>query len=558
MRRHRTAWIVTALVLLTILAVGLAACGGSSGSGGGGSASPTSGTPVKGGTLTVTFQGEPTELDPAIAWEITSWGIERLTYQTFLTYASKPGLEGTELVPDLATEVPSAENGGISADGKVYTFHLRQGVKFAPPVDREVTADDFKWSFERMMVEPLAPATFFYTGIVGAQDFIDGKAKEISGYKVVDDYTVEITLEKPDGAFLLAMTMPFTSVMPKEWAKQVGKDIKRKPLGTGPYIITDWTPGQSISAEKNPNYSGPDQYVDAMKFVFTANPSTALLQLERGEVDVLGDGIPAADYQRTKADPTWGKYVYDASEIATYYVFMNVNEKPFTDLKVRQAVNYAIDTQRLQKVLAGQTKALNQILPDGMPGYQPDKTFYTYDPEKAKQLLSEAGFPNGFEVTFYGHNVDPFPKIAQAVQADLEAVGIKAKIKLMDKATYWDFISLPQSHAGIGLTDWYMDFPDPSDFIGPLYTHPIEGGANANFYTNPEVEKLYEESNSELDPATRIAMFEQMNDIIMGDAPSAILYQPVFNGMYGKNVGGYYYHQVWNLQFQQMWKLDGK
>ena len=558
MRRHRTAWIVTALVLLTILAVGLAACGGSSGSGGGGSASPTSGTPVKGGTLTVTFQGEPTELDPAIAWEITSWGIERLTYQTFLTYASKPGLEGTELVPDLATEVPSAENGGISADGKVYTFHLRQGVKFAPPVDREVTADDFKWSFERMMVEPLAPATFFYTGIVGAQDFIDGKAKEISGYKVVDDYTVEITLEKPDGAFLLAMTMPFTSVMPKEWAKQVGKDIKRKPLGTGPYIITDWTPGQSISAEKNPNYSGPDQYVDAMKFVFTANPSTALLQLERGEVDVLGDGIPAADYQRTKADPTWGKYVYDASEIATYYVFMNVNEKPFTDLKVRQAVNYAIDTQRLQKVLAGQTKALNQILPDGMPGYQPDKTFYTYDPEKAKQLLTEAGFPNGFEVTFYGHNVDPFPKIAQAVQADLEAVGIKAKIKLMDKATYWDFISLPQSHAGIGLTDWYMDFPDPSDFIGPLYTHPIEGGANANFYTNPEVEKLYEESNSELDPATRIAMFEQMNDIIMGDAPSAILYQPVFNGMYGKNVGGYYYHQVWNLQFQQMWKLDGK
>ena len=142
--------------------------------------SDASAAPVKGGTLTVTYQGEPTELDPAIAWEITSWGIERLTYQTFLTYASKPGEAGTELVPDLATEVPSAENGGISADGKVYTFHLRQGVKFAPPVDREVTAQDFKYSFERMMVEPLAPATFFYTGIVGAQDFMDGKAKEIT------------------------------------------------------------------------------------------------------------------------------------------------------------------------------------------------------------------------------------------------------------------------------------------------------------------------------------------------------------------------------------------
>jgi len=559
MRGQTKTWVAVALVALLALALGLAACGGSSTSGGASSSAAAAGQPVKGGTLTVTYQGEPTELDPAIAWEITSWGIERLTYQTFLTYASKPDVAGTELVPDLATEVPTAENGGISADGKTYTFHLKQGVKFAPPVDREVTAADFKYSFERMMVEPLAPATFFYTGIVGAQDFIDGKAKEITGFKVVDDYTVQITLQKPEGSFLMAMTMPFTSVLPKEWVKQVGKDIKRKPLGTGPYVITDWTPGQSITTEKNTNWTGDNsQWVDGMKFIFTANPSTALLQLQRGEVDVLGDGVPAADYARIQQDPTWSKYTLDASEIATYYVFMNVREKPFTDAKVRQAVNYAINTARIQKLLAGQAKALNQIYPAGMPGYQADETFYTYDPAKAKQLLAEAGFPNGFKVTFVSHNVDPMPKLAQAVQNDLSAVGIDCSIKLMDKATYWDYISLSASHAAIGLTDWYMDFPDPSDFIGPLYTHPSEGSSNANFYTNPEVEALYKASNTELDPVKRIDMFVQMQDIIMGDAPSAILYQPVFNGMFGKDVGGYYYHQVWNLQFQEMWKLDGK
>ncbi len=308
--------VAVALAALLALGLGLAACGGSS-DGGGASPAASSGTPVKGGTLTVTYQGEPTELDPAIAWELTSWGIERLTYQTFLTYASAPGEPGTQLVPDLATEVPSAENGGISADGKTYTFHLKKGVKFAPPVNREVTAADFKYSFERMMVEPLAPATFFYEGIVGATEFMDGKAKEITGYKVVDDYTVEITLKEPEGSFLLAMTMPFTSVLPEEWVKQVGKDIKRKPLGTGPYVITDWTNGQSITAERNTNWTGDtSQWVDGMKFLFTSNPSTALLQLERGEVDVLGDGIPAADYARTKADPTWSKYTLDASEIA--------------------------------------------------------------------------------------------------------------------------------------------------------------------------------------------------------------------------------------------------
>jgi ABC-type transport system substrate-binding protein len=556
MRVHRPAVGVPALLLLAALVLGIAACGGSGDSGGG--STPSSG-PVKGGMLTVTFQGEPTELDPAIAWEVESWSIERLTYQGLLTYVPEAGAAGAELAPELATEVPSAANGGISADAKTYTFHIRKGVKFAPPVDREVTARDFKYSFERMMVEPLAPATFFYTGVVGAQDFIDGEAKEIKGYKVVDDHTVQITLEKPDGSFLYAMTMWFTSVLPKEWVDKVGKQIKRKPLGTGPFVIDHWTPGKEIIGTRNPNYwEAGKPYVDTIKFDLAANPSTALMRLQRGEVDVLGDGIPAADYQRTKQDPTWGKYVYDASEIATYYVFMNVREKPFTDVRVRRAVNYAIDTARLQKLLGGQAKVLNQILPEGMPGHQADKQYYAYDPAKAKQLLAEAGFPNGFKTTFYGHNVEPFPKLAKAVQNDLAAIGIDASIKLMDKAAYWDFISLPQSHAGIGLTDWYQPFLDPSDFIGTLYTHPIEGGANANFYENPEVDKLYAASSSERDPAKRIAMFQQMQDLIMADAPSAILYQPVWNGMYGKNVGGYYYHPVWSLQFQEMWKLDGK
>ena len=560
MKGRRSAVGVLALVLLVALVLSLAACGGSdsndTASAGG---SDANAAPVMGGTLTVTYEGEPTELDPAIAWEVTSWGIERLTYQGLLTYVPKPGTAGAQLIPELATELPSAANGGISADGKVYTFKLRPGVKFAPPVDREVTAQDFKYSFERMMVEPLAPATFFYTGVVGAQDFIDGKAKEITGYKAVDASTVQITLDKPDGAFLMAMAMPFTSVLPKEWVDKVGKDIKRKPLGTGPFVIDSWTPGQSIDASKNPNYwESGKPYLDAIHFDLTTNPSTALLRLERGEVDVLGDGIPSADYQRTKTDPTWSKYTLDAPEIATYYVFMNVNEKPFTDAKVRQAVNYAINTARLQKLLAGQARALNQVLPDGMPGHEADKEFYTYDPAKAKQLLADAGFPNGFKVTFYSHNVEPFPKLAQALQNDLAAVGIEASLKLMDKATYWDFIALPQSNAGIGLSDWYQDFPDPSDFIGPLFTHPTEGGANSSFYTNPEVESLYASSNSELDPAKRIAMFQQMQDLIMADAPAAILYQPVWNGMFGKTVGGYYYHPVWSLQFQWMWKTDGK
>jgi ABC-type transport system substrate-binding protein len=557
MTKRRTAAVLL-VVLAAALVLALAACGEEESTTGGGTGG---GEPVAGGTLKVTFQGEPTELDPAIAWEITSWSIERLTYETFLNYASKPGEAGAELVPSLATEVPSAENGGISTDGTVYTFKLKQGIKFAPPIDREVKAADFKWSFERMMKEPLAPATFFYTGIVGAQDFIDGKTDEIAGFKAVDDYTVEITLDAPDSSFLWAMTMPFTSVIPEEWAAQVGKDIKRQPLGTGPFTIESWTPGQEIIAKRNPNYWDEGKpYLDEIDFDLAANTSTALLQLQNGEVDVLGDGIPAADYQRVTTDPNWAAYTADAPEIAWYYVFMNVLEKPFDNKLVRQAVNHAIDTAKIQKIMAGQALALNQIYPKGMPGNQDNKVYYGYDPDLAKQMLAEAGFPDGFKTTFYGHNVDPFPKLAQAVQADLKAIGIDAEIKLMDKATYWDFVSLKKSHAGIGLSDWYQDFPDPSDWIGPLFikASAVDGGANSSFWWDQRVDDLYSQAVNELDPQKRIDMYVQMQDIIMEEAPTAPLFQPVWNGMWGKNVGGYYYHPVWNLNFQDYWKLDGK
>jgi ABC-type transport system substrate-binding protein len=554
MRRSRVALAVLALGALALMA-GSAACSGSGDSGVTGASS----NPVKGGTLTVTFQGEPTGLDPAIAWEVESWSIERLTYQTFLTYASEPGEAGTKLVPDLATEVPTAANGGISDDGTVYTFHIKQGIKFAPPVNRDVTADDFKWSFERMMRQPLAPATFFYTGIIGAQDFVDGKASHIEGYKVLDSHTVQITLQKPDGAFLMAMSMPFTSVLPREWVKQVGKQIRRKPLGTGPYVIDTWSPGQEITAHRNPNWSQQGrQYLDGLKFVFSADPETALLKLERGEVDVLGDAIPAADYARTKANPSWGKNVVSAPQIAWYYIFMNVLQKPFDNVLVRQAVNYAIDPAKIEKLMAGQGNSLNQLYPDGMPGHQSDKQYYSYNPEKAKQLLSEAGYPSGFNTTFYTHNVEPFPKLAQAIQADLAAVGIEVDIKQMDRATYWDFISLQRSRAGIGLNDWYMDFPDPSDWIGPLFTQPIDGSSNSSFYENPEVDSLYESAVGETNTAKRLELFAKMQDIIMNDAPTVPLYQPLWNAMYGKTTGGFYIHPVWTFDFASYWKTDGK
>ena len=349
-------------------------------------------------------------------------------------------------MPDLATEVPTAANGGITQGGRVYTFHIKKGMEFAPPVSRDVTAQDFKYSIERMLKSPLAPATYFYTGITGAQAFMNGKAKDVQGIKVVDPNTLQITLDKPDVSFLYTMTLTFTSAMAKEWVDQVGKQINRKPLGTGPYVITKWVPGQEIVCKPNPNWHlNKQQWLDEIDFNFSSNPSTALLKVERGEVDLMGDPVSPADYQRTKIDPTWSKYMAEAPQIDSFYAFLNVQVKPFDNPLVRQAVNYAVDKVKLQKLLSGQAVAANQVYPQGMPGYETGKTFYSYDPAKAKQLLAQAGFPNGFSTTLYTHNVDPFPKVAQALQADLKAVGINACIKQMDRATYWDKIELQSS-----------------------------------------------------------------------------------------------------------------
>jgi oligopeptide transport system substrate-binding protein len=559
MRTKGRAVLAAAVMLAVAGTFALAACGTKAATNSG--TATNTGTPVKGGKLVVAFQGDPTGLDPAIAWEVESNCIERVTYQTLLTYADASGAAGAQLVPDLATEVPTAANGGITKGGRVYTFHIKKGMEFAPPVSRDVTAQDFKYSIERMLKSPLAPATYFYTGITGAQAFMDGKAKDVQGIKVVDPSTLQITLDKPDVSFLYTMTLTFTSAVPKEWVAQVGKEINRKPLGTGPYMITKWSPGQEIVCKPNPNWHlDKQQWLNEIDFTFSSNPSTALLEVERGEVDLMGDPVSPVDYQRTKIDPTWGKYLAEAPQIDSFYAFLNVQVKPFNNPLVRQAVNYAVDKMKLQKLLSGQAVASNQVYPLGMPGYEAGKQFYSYDPAKAKQLLTQAGYPNGFSTTLYTHNVDPFPKVAQALQADLKAVGINAAIKQMDRATYWDKIELQNSRMAMGLTDWYMDYPDPSDWIGPLYSSAsaVDGGSNVGWWKNPQVDSLYKASASVLDPAKRIAMYKQMQDIIMSQAPTVPLYQSVYTCMRGKNTGGFFIQPVWIYVFQDYWKTNGQ
>ena len=543
------------LAALLALSLGLAACGGSTG-GGGSSPTSSSNTPTQGGTLTLSYLTEPSSLDPAIAWNVIDWQIEHDIYQGLLQYAPKSGEAGTELIPCLATEVPSTANGGISADGKVYTFHLRTGVKFQPPVNREVTAEDFKYSFERMMSSPRAPATSFYMGVVGADAFMKGKATEITGYKVVDPTTIQITLKSPDLSFLNAITMDFCDVVPKEWVDKWTKQFNRHPLGTGPFVFQKWTAGREIVLTRNPQYwEAGKPYLDTIDYQLSFSPSTALLKLERGEVDVLGDGVPTADLVRVQADPNLKKQIYSQPLVAISYMFMNVQMKPFDNVKVRQALSWAINRDKLVKLQGGQAMSLWQFYPKGMPGYQEGKVMYGYDPAKAKQLLAEAGYPDGFKTMLYTDNVDPNPKLWTSVQADLAAVGVQAQLKTMSNNSYYTQQGTPGLLTA-GSFGWWMDFPDPSDWIGPLFSKAsaVEGGMNSSFWWSPQLETMFVDAQKMTDPVARIQKFSDMQDYIATQAPYVPCYQPIQTTMCSPTTGGFYLHPVYEIDPTQYWK----
>jgi ABC-type transport system substrate-binding protein len=355
------------------------------------------------------------------------------------------------------------------------------------------------------------------------------------------------------------MALPFTAVLAKEWeSKYSNSAIARHPLGTGPFEFSHWTSGQEIVLKRNPNYfvSG-HPYLDGLKFEFAASSQTALLQLEGGQTDVLGSGIPSGQYVQVMNNPTWKAQVTTAAEVAWYYAFMNTQVKPFNNPLVRQAFNYAIDTAKIQKLLYGQAQPLNQVLPVGMPGHVDGAQFYTHDPAKAKQLLAQAGYPKGFSVTFYTHNVDPMPRLAQSIQNDLAQIGVKAQIKQLAEAPYWGLIERQSAKVPIGLSDWYMDYPDPSDWIGPLFSKSAattDGSANDSWWWSPQVEKLYAQSQPMMPGAARTKLYEQMQQIIMQQAPVVPLYQPVLTTMCSKNTGGFYTSAAWTFDFPSYWK----
>ncbi len=478
-------------------------------------------TPQKGGAIIVAYKDDLATLDPAIAYDWTNWPAVKMVFDGLLDYDA-----ATNLLPRLAAEMPT-----VSDDGSVYTFKLRQGVKFQN--GRELTADDVVYTMNRVLdPETASPGAGFYLGIMGAQDFMDGKTETVEGIKALDDYTVQFTLSQPDVTFANKMALNFAYIVPKEVVEEQGDNFGHAPQGTGPFLLKEWQPGQYLVFERNPNYFYEGlPYLDKVTIEVGVEPDVALLRLEKGEIDLMGDPPPGADWARISSDPAWENRIERAPQISTIYIAINTTMPPFDKVEVRQALNHAINKQRIIQLLNGRGAVANQILPPLMPGYDEDYVGYDYDPDKAKALLQKAGVSAGTETSIECIAVDPQPKLCESFQQDLAKIGLKLNIDTLAAPNVIDDAGNgknPLTWSG-GLA-WIQDYPDPDDFYGPILgcDSNVPGGWNWSRYCNEELHAQSLELLTMQDREARMEAYKSLFKALMDDA----VWVPVFNGEY--------------------------
>ncbi|MEC9488121.1 MAG: ABC transporter substrate-binding protein [Halanaerobium sp.] len=371
--------------------------------------------PQYGGTLNLSNNTDWDTIDPAYCSGFDAGAMAVKIFDGLVRF----DYYSNDIVPCLATSWDTSE------DGTVWTFYLRKGVKFHN--GREVTAHDVKYSFDRLFdPETASPGTWAFDMIAGAQDSLDGVTDELTGVKVIDDYTVQFTLSYPFGLFLKHLTLPYALVVPQEVVAEYGDRFSEHAVGTGPWKLTKWEHNYELILDANEDYFDGRPYLDRIVYRVIPEPMTSFAEFEAGNLDF--SSIPDAEWDRVMSDPEYEPYIHEMTELSTYYLALNCGIEPLDDPKVRRAVSMAIDRQTIIDTLRRGTDTLaTGPLPPGIEGYV-KRDPIPYDPEGAKALLAEAGYPDGFDIEIWSTTSSVTVRMVGAIQAYLKQVGINAEI----------------------------------------------------------------------------------------------------------------------------------
>jgi peptide/nickel transport system substrate-binding protein len=480
-----------ALLPVAAVAAGLALVAAGCGGGGGSSAGDNGSTGSSGGGTTATAAGKTFPnfriaydtgtdyLDPGLSYTVEGWQIMWNVYLPLIGYKHANGPEGATIVPYLAQDLPK-----VSADGTTYTMTLRKGVKYSDGT--AVKASDFAATIERDFKVD-SPGVGFFGNIAGADEFSKNpKSGHISGI-TTNDKTGEITikLNAPQGDFTNILATTFAAPVP---AGSPDKDTSTHPLpATGPYMIQSYKPNKQAIVVRNPNFDAamfdgnvPSGNPDKMTIDIIGDDTVALQRVISGQDDYDFHQLPTDRLASTQQK--YGDQIKVYTPANNYYFFMNARVAPFDNLKVRQAVNYAINRDALVRIYGGLAQPTENILPPTYPQYK-KHDLYPYNLAKAKKLIQESG-QAGADVTVWNHDRGTDPKASAYLVDVLNSIGLKAKEKIINSGVYWSTVGNQATKAQIGFADWFQDYPHPLDWIDVLLNGDRITQTHNNNYSN--------------------------------------------------------------------------
>jgi peptide/nickel transport system substrate-binding protein len=497
---------------------------------------------VKRGTLRVFNYSDVEALDPGIAYVATDFALLRGLVRELYSFDSRrQGEAALQPVPDLA-DGPYR----LSDDGRTYTFKLRQGVLYDLPVDREVRAEDFIYAVERQLDPKTASPNPYARLIRGADDFAAGKAKTISGMRAPQRYTLQITLDQPANDFPSILTLPFFSPMPREQASRYrpGLDYAQHLIASGPYRLKQYTPGRLIELVRNENWDPRTDplraaWVDRITVSIGRSETGIQQAIEGGEADLNLDPVPppVADLQRLSDDPKLARQLAIETTGCVHYLTMQMDTGPTKKLAVRQAVNYAIDRRAVVLAIGGAYagEPASTILSPTLAGYSAFDLYPSQDaagdPDKAKELLAKAGYPNGVKLTYTGQSSQDWKSLYEALRVSLERAGIRLKPTFYKRSDIYKKslrVAAKREEHELGAARWCPDVPGNGSrsFIGVLldgrYLTPTSSN-NFGRYNNPKVNRMIDQAYATRDDQARTALWGQIDHTLMEDAAWAPL-----------------------------------
>jgi len=478
------------------------------GCGGGGEVSPPDGQ-QKTTTFTYAVGTDAQTLDPHFVTDVPTAVAVTQIHDTLVARNAD-----MEFVPALATEWSTSE------DGRTWTFRLREGVKFHDGAD--FNAEAVKYNFERILDPEIGSPR-------------RSMIEMVEKVEVVDEYTVAITTKTPFGPFLAQISSYNLGMLSPKTARERGKGYAQNPAGTGPFKLKAWEPGDTLIFEANQDYWGGKPAIDELVFRVVPEDSTRIMLLKSGDVDAIA-GVPAFEVETLKGDQN--VVLISLPGFRTIYVGMNCQQKPFDDPRVRQAVNYAIDRQAIvDHLLRGVATVGVGPESTSIPGSVKDLPPYGRDVEKAKALLAEAGYPDGFSTVMHSPS-GRYPmdqQVAEAVVGQLAEVGIKADLQVLEFGAYQDMLNAGKE-SRLFLLGKGSPTGDPDMTL--TLSFGTGGGMNNALYSNSEVDELLVRQREAVDPVERQALLREIQELIHADAPWAVLYYEQIMIGTRKNVSG--------------------